>query len=184
MKRGASFNLLAAILLALAGVAASWAVSYRVPHSLPLYRGEREWRVVANRGAPQPWHTRRMDVVRTTADGTPGVEQVPLWGGVGSSTTRRGAGGPGDFSAPLRWRPLMRMRATLGTSVQYPDGRSARIGLEADVRAVSHWLPAAGLAGCAVPLVVRRASRRRRARRLAAGLCPACGYDVRATPEK
>jgi predicted amidophosphoribosyltransferase len=37
-----------------------------------------------------------------------------------------------------------------------------------------------------LPLVagVRLARRRRRARRLAAGCCIACGYDLRASPER
>jgi hypothetical protein len=47
--------------------------------------------------------------------------------------------------------------------------------------AVSHWLLCPG-ALAAAWLFRRRARRRARAERAAAGLCPICGYDLRATP--
>jgi hypothetical protein len=47
-----------------------------------------------------------------------------------------------------------------------------------------YWAPL--VAGAALPLIVlRRASRQRRRRRAARrGLCPKCGYDLRATPDR
>ena len=43
------------------------------------------------------------------------------------------------------------------------------------------WAPAAAFAAIPLYRVARFAARRRRVR---AGLCPACGYDLRATPEQ
>jgi hypothetical protein len=59
--------------------------------------------------------------------------------------------------------------------VAYPDGGESRIVI------VPVWLPVALLATAAA--LARRAARRAlRAARRARGLCPACGYDLRATP--
>jgi hypothetical protein len=73
---------------------------------------------------------------------------------------------------PLRWHVHGRSRPTDGD-----DYRSIRIG-------VSHWLAALILL---VPPALwlnrfRHARHSRRARAL--GLCPACGYDLRATPQR
>lgn len=70
---------------------------------------------------------------------------------------------------PLRWQTGSRSRPKDGD-----DHRSIGIG-------VSHWL-AALLLLVAPMLWLNRFCKARRARRL--GLCPACGYDLRASPQR
>jgi hypothetical protein len=64
-----------------------------------------------------------------------------------------------------------------GTDVQWPEFGGRYVN-------VPHWFLATAAAAAA--LVFGRASwrRGRRRRRLAAGLCAACGYDLRATPAR
>jgi hypothetical protein len=59
------------------------------------------------------------------------------------------------------------------------DGTPASYGYRLDAWAVAHWVIAA-------PLVLLASWRigKTRQRRPTAGLCAACGYDLRATPEQ
>jgi hypothetical protein len=47
---------------------------------------------------------------------------------------------------------------------------------------VPYWALIAGFLGAGVPAIRAWFARRRRVRRVAAGCCPSCGYDLRATP--
>ena len=49
---------------------------------------------------------------------------------------------------------------------------------------VPHWLPAMVLFVLSRPLLVRIRSSSQQRSRLHAALCPTCGYDLRATPER
>jgi hypothetical protein len=49
---------------------------------------------------------------------------------------------------------------------------------------VPYWLLVTGFLGAGVPSVRAFIAWRRRVRRLAAGCCPSCGYDLRTTPER
>ncbi|HZN66631.1 MAG TPA: hypothetical protein VFB66_15180 [Tepidisphaeraceae bacterium] len=173
---------LVSLLLCL-GLAVSWAVSYRVPHSLPLARRGGELRLVFNGGTVQLWHTRRLDVTSGMGDGRLTVAEVPL----------DFAGGfyqPDDKStwwqvqlAPAGWPPVASARAMRGGSLEDRDGRAVDVGLKAEIRTVPHWAAGAALLLAALPGVLWRwATPRRRRGRSARGLCPDCGYDLRATP--
>ena len=70
---------------------------------------------------------------------------------------------------PVRWDLHRRTAATHGD-----DHRSLRLG-------ISHWLAALLLAVPPALWLHRYLQRRRTAR---AGLCPSCGYDLRATPDR
>ena len=48
---------------------------------------------------------------------------------------------------------------------------------------VPYWAMIAAFLGAGVPAVRAWVTRRRRMRRVAAGCCPGCGYDLRATPD-
>jgi len=174
--------MLLSVLLSLV-LAVSWAMSYRLPHSLPLARFGREWRLVFNGGTVQLWHTRRLDVTSGMGDGRLTVSEVPL----------DFAGGfyqPDDKRtwwqvqlAPAGWPPVASARAMRGASLEDRDGRAVDVGLKAEIRTVPHWAAGAALLLAALPGVLWRwATPRRRRGRSARGLCPDCGYDLRATP--
>jgi hypothetical protein len=176
-------NLLTGLsLLLCAAVLASWAVSSRASHSVPLYRSARELRLVFSTGWVQLWNTRRLDVTNFTRDGVVTVGEVPLHY---ASEFFRPIDGrtwwPTDLGR-VRWPPVIRGRVMRGAGVPDRDGRDLTIGIEADVLAVPHWLVAALLLASAAPgLGPLLASRRRLARR---GFCARCGYDLRATTDR
>ena len=176
-------NLLTALSLLLCVAAlVSLSASYRVPHSLPLYRADREWRLVFNGGTVQLWHTRRLDLTSCSDDGTFTVEEVPLdYVGPIIPRTDRITWWSIDLD-PWSWPPVASSRTMTGGGVQNPDGREFLYGVEAEVRAVPHWLVAAPLLLLpALRLMRRLGGSGRRSRRLSGGLCPDCGYDLRAT---
>jgi hypothetical protein len=149
-------------LLLCVAVLASWAVSFRTPHSLPLYQSVTERRLVFVGGWVQAWNTRRLDVTHPSPDSS------RTWWPVDLGRTR--------------WPPVKRLVAFRGNEVPVLGGRYVRTGIEADVVAVPHWLVAALLLVAAAPGAFAFVSSRRRHRRATAGLCPDCGYDLRATP--
>ena len=183
MKRRALNPLTALALVLSAAAAVSWAASYDVPHSLPLWRSSREWRLVFSGGQIQLWHTRRLDVTSGTGDGRLTVSEVPLdfAGGV-YRPVDRSTWWPVALSPPA-WPPIASARVMRGGSLVNQGGNAVDFGLEAQVRAVPYWVAGAALllpAFCG-PLA-RRARARRRRGRSSSGRCPACGYDLRATP--
>jgi hypothetical protein len=54
----------------------------------------------------------------------------------------------------------------------------------ATIYEIPYWLPVIVFGGCAFTLVVTGIRRQRRLSRLAAGQCTACGYDLRASPDR
>jgi hypothetical protein len=78
---------------------------------------------------------------------------------------------PGSLLQRAGFR-LTRSRTLYGSTAEAHDGRTL---------AFPFWAIAAACAALPAALVLRRRTARRRAR---LGLCPACGYDLRATPDR
>jgi hypothetical protein len=81
---------------------------------------------------------------------------------------------------PMRGGPVVSQGFTFA-GVHY---NKARAGVTTDYfLAVPLWMPAAVFGAMLLPLWLKHPSRLRRRRRRS-GLCPSCGYDVRATPDR
>jgi hypothetical protein len=176
-------NLLTVLsLLLCVAVLGSWAVSYRAPHSVRLYGSARERHVVFAAGWVQVWGTRRLEVSRAEGGTTLQVVEVPA-GDVGPVLERAGKVTWWPAGAAWRsWPPVRRVELFNGAEVPAAGGRYLSVGIKSDVVAVEHSMLAAFFLLVAAPGLVagwRRSGARRRA---AAGLCAACGYDLRASP--
>ena len=104
-------------------------------------------------------------------------------------TTKLGPGGgtwPGPIFAHSRYSaasdpPTNRLPASLVNLGFAAEHRVVAHNYESHLLLVPMWLPLLLSAGLA--LALRRSARRvLRSQRQVAGLCPACGYDLRATP--
>jgi hypothetical protein len=141
--------------------------------------------------SPQPDESRSLSFQASSYSGTLRFEftrrdfgPVYLHGLSAEALERFGAWYP----TGLRWR-IAGGAETIFRSVpapgfqagHYVDPGSAGYRSETWVLAVRHWLPTALL--LVMPAVrLNRFRKARRATRL--GLCPACGYDLRATPDR
>ena len=170
------FAILCALsLLGCAAVAVLWVRSYSGSDYVSRGKGLGGEPLVVRSRVHQVRCTRGV-VCLETSDYTYYPECAPA--APADSVARWGYGrlGPGH----LRWVDLPEDSPWgLGFSA-YQDGSGASFYDEA-TRGISFpaWLPAAAFAA---PPLLWAARRVRRRRRRLAGLCPACGYDLRATP--
>jgi hypothetical protein len=166
-------NLLTVLsLLLCVAIVGLWAQSYRKPYAHPYDRkGPVYCEVRSERGK----------FISVTVKGPRPQRQAWSWLLVGDPPRPRGtfypAAGEVYGFGPLVIRTGMGSMS-YGATLAGPDVAS---GLPYRFVAIAYWLPALVTAMLPAAWMIRRGSRRR-ARRQAMGLCPACGYDLRATP--
>ena len=156
---------------------ASWTRTWRTPEGGAAYRSAQlicesgrlhltlAWGWADQPGSPFA------DGVLSEADATGGRSRV-LYQRIdrsfaGNVIQLRDFGGSGW--GPLRWRDFSNTKLAAGDT-------NRLLFVE-----VAHWLPVVLLAVAPTFAATRWARRRVQARR---GLCPSCGYDLRATPER
>jgi hypothetical protein len=167
---------LAALLFVI--VMISWLASFSHPHGVAL-RGFRRYAVLVDSGVIQFRRGIKTDVVQHGWDAW-SVEEVGFQ--------------PADEPAAIVWRPresrlifspwriYQEGDIFIGSEAPEPStGRTTPLGERTHAVAIAHWPIALALA---VPVGwwALGVQRRRVRWRLSAGLCPSCGYDLRATP--
>jgi hypothetical protein len=103
----------------------------------------------------------------------------------------RGGPGPGPTELAVHagnlsvaWRPRVAYRPRWAGQV---DRYGFRYNVYSDGSGYAWappWMPGAALATAAASLAARAAAAAARSRRPARGVCPHCGYDLRATPRR
>jgi hypothetical protein len=177
------FTLLSALsLLLCAAAVVLWVRSYRLADGVPvLMRGD-GWRL-------DSWHGRVFvtHVVMGAREHVYVRVSPPTVGGARFDDRKRPALAAklraiqADADAQMMTLPLLAFPpASAGNGFGF-GGRDAKLGAGKGVwtTAVPYWSVCAMLA---LPPLLRARLRRRDRRRASAGLCPGCGYDLRATP--
>jgi hypothetical protein len=104
-------------------------------------------------------------------------------GGWSYQTGRSAPGWPARLVAGgVHWDVLGFGRRQHTWAAQFGTGNSPGLAFSVDERWLPHWLPCLVTAILPALASARLLRRRRRRRRVGRGLCPACGYDLRATP--
>jgi hypothetical protein len=155
----------ASLVLCLAA-AGAWGLSYAAAYSAGRWVGDGVTGCVVSRGTLGLFDRRGNLVPATTPAAT------PRWEFDGEPPT--------DLCDVV---PLMSggtRRAVAG----FYAGRGSVYGLSFTLALAPLWSVVAAFAVLPLSAAVSIVRRRRRARRAAAGLCPACGYDLRATPDR
>lgn len=140
--------------------------------SLALFAGFAAWAVAAGRD--------RTPTLRVTEGG-----RVIGWDGTSLAFERRA---PALGPDPMRVPDLTRLHSVLG--VRYAEGWAGRPAPTAtgppDYRLllVPVWYPLLAFAVAPALWLVREWKHRKARQRGASGLCPACGYDLRASPDR
>ena len=172
MKRRLFTILSALSLLLFVTVAVMWLRSHQVSDRVQFWRAGERWDVFAHHGrfvaqgqrwkldntaAEKPWHVEAWEAVEPAR----AIRDYTRWGGRFTTLDRRWS-----------WAGVEVERQRLGL----PTWTWVRVEMRT-LAAVSAIPPAAWLAWWLL-------GRWRRRRRLGAGACPACGYDLRASSER
>jgi hypothetical protein len=106
-----------------------------------------------------------------------------LLGAANSPRGWRWGSGPGDAIYPREhWYQRVGFDARFDRDIARPRRRTRWVRIE--LVQVPHWFIAALFAVAPAVWVVRHIQADTRARRIARGLCPLCGYDLRATCDR
>jgi hypothetical protein len=176
MKRRLLNVLTAFLLLLCLAVAALWVRSYFGLHAVPVWR-DGDWQMMAFRG--QFWFDHRPDraLIRqlTNEYDVLAARREAL----GRERHRLGPDKPTWYSMLREIHPLEQRMDTISRKLKTLQGQPRR-----RTPPLLHAYPFAVFAAAASawPLA-RRVARRRTARLLTRGICPSCGYDLRATPD-
>jgi hypothetical protein len=164
-----------------AGTVISWLASFSCPHGVGL-NGQRRYAIVVDSGVIQFRRGVKTDVVQQGWNAW-SIEEVGFQPEGQPVTMTWWPRGPRMVFSP--WRIFSEGETLLGSFVPEPStGRTTALGEQTRVVAIPHWPIAAVLA---VPVgwwMINIRRRRIGRRRRSAGLCPQCGYDLRATPTK
>jgi hypothetical protein len=163
-----------------AGLLISWIISYRVPHGF-YFTGVRRYGLRFEQGFVQFRYG-----VKTDLDfANPGRWTIHEVGY--SQPNKYGPpiswGSAGPHIQLAQWPPFQEAEFASGGEVPTIDGRVEFFGERIRIWGVPHWLAIAILTPV-VAWIVYRAWRIRIADRIARGLCPRCGYDLRASPQR
>lgn len=150
-------------LLALLALA-SWFLSFPHPHTLPIGSN---YSLRADHGTLQLRHQHETSLAFDPA-GNPTIILV---------NSRRN---PDSVQLQLsRWRPFSTAYYIAGGEIPLRNGNTATFGYIVDAYAVAHWTLLLPLL-----LLLTWLTRSRRLHPTRHGLCPTCGYDLRATPNR
>jgi len=177
MKRRLLKVLTPLLLLLCLAVAALWVRSYFGLHAVSV-AGDGDWQLMSFRG--QFWFDHRPDraLIRQLTDEYDVLAGrcEALW----RERHRRGPGAATWYGLLREIHPVEQRMAVISRNLKALQGQPRR-----RTPPLLHAYPFVVLAAAAAtwPLA-RRVARRRAVRRLRAGICPSCGYDLRATPHR
>jgi len=155
---------------------ASWLVSFRFPHGNYI-TGLRRYGLWCDAGFIQFRYGTNSEIDFTN----PGRWTIHEIGYSGNTKITWGRRGPRIVLA--QWPPVQQAEFASGGEVPTIDGRTEFFGERIRIWGMPHWLPLAMLSPL-IGWIMLCAWRQRRARRIAAGLCVHCGYDLRASPDR
>jgi hypothetical protein len=165
----------------LAFVLISWGASCSNPYGVSLI-GHRRYALLFDAGTIQWRKSIKTDVVQQGWNAW-SIEEVGFEPAKTPNRIVLRVNGPRPVFSP--WRIYQEREVLLGGYVPEPStGRTTPLGEFTQVKAIPHWPIALMLALPVTWWAIQFRRRGLRDRRKSAGLCPACGYDLRATPQR